>query len=139
MQTMYNSEQFTSNLAHFINLFCVWILGLAYPECVSGGGSSSSSSSTANADGKSNSKETSGAGSKDKAAAGSSGRPIDAFKDITIPPKEVSDTWRVLPACLLEDFVEILEYFEKVVPPGGKLHDFYTKIDVDAVRIGRLS
>ncbi|CAD7965456.1 unnamed protein product [Amoebophrya sp. A120] len=60
-------------------------------------------------------------------------RPAAAFTNVTIPPKQVSPEWSVLPACLVENLVAILEYFRDVQYPPTTQHPFYQRVDVDSL------
>ena len=55
-----------------------------------------------------------------------------AFKDISIPPATVSPEWALLPACIIEDLLKLLDHyhvFENEQKPGKFLHAFYQKME----------
>lgn len=60
----------------------------------------------------------------DKAAELTSG----SFKG-SILPKEVSPQWQVLPACILEDIVEILEYHIQCRPPDRPVSELFMNVN----------
>lgn len=62
----------------------------------------------------------------DKAAEIVSG----AFKG-TILPKDVSPQWQVLPACILEDIVEILEYHINCRPPDKGVSEIFMLVNAE--------
>eukprot|EP00927_Polykrikos_kofoidii_P048035 TRINITY_DN42273_c0_g2_i1.p1 TRINITY_DN42273_c0_g2~~TRINITY_DN42273_c0_g2_i1.p1 ORF type:complete len:1026 (-),score=241.96 TRINITY_DN42273_c0_g2_i1:68-3145(-) len=47
----------------------------------------------------------------------------------TILPKEVSAQWSVLPSCILEDVIEVLEYYINIRPQGQPVSQLFTHID----------
>jgi len=55
--------------------------------------------------------------------------PSAPFKTMMIPPPKVTPEWSVLPACILEDFIEILEFYQRTVPPGQPPSEIFTHID----------
>ncbi|CAD7948482.1 unnamed protein product [Amoebophrya sp. A25] len=109
IETVLGCENFLSGMVHSMNLTCLFLLAAAYPEC------------------------------RGKIAQQSSEmRAVDAFHNVKVPPKEVSPEWAILPSVLLEDFVNILEYFRDVMPPGsvpggGSQHPFFQRVDVDTL------
>lgn len=51
------------------------------------------------------------------------------FKNMKIPPAKVTPEWSVLPACVLDDFIEILEFYQRTIPPGQPPSEIFTHID----------
>jgi len=55
--------------------------------------------------------------------------PSAPFKSMIVPAPKVSPEWSVLPACVLEDFIEVLEFYQRTIPPGQPPSEIFTHID----------
>mmetsp|Transcript_12882 Transcript_12882/g.29236 ORF Transcript_12882/g.29236 Transcript_12882/m.29236 type:complete len:1022 (+) Transcript_12882:65-3130(+) len=59
--------------------------------------------------------------------------PTDApsvpFASMIVPAPTVTPEWSVLPACILDDIIEILEFYQRTVPPGQPPSEIFMHID----------
>lgn len=59
-------------------------------------------------------------------------RPANSFKGIKIPASSVTPEWTILPNVALQDYIEILEHFDKMQNPSAKgISPFFLKTDMD--------
>jgi len=63
------------------------------------------------------------------ARAGPNDLPSAPFKSMVVPAATVTPEWSALPACILDDFIEVLEFYQKTVPPGMPTSEIFTHVD----------
>jgi len=52
-----------------------------------------------------------------------------AFANIVIPPEKVEPAWSLLPSCILDDLMEVFEYYDKVISDSSDVGEFFKRLD----------
>jgi len=61
--------------------------------------------------------------------AGPNDQPGAPFSSMAVPPATVTPEWSVLPSCILDDLIEVLEFYQRTTPPGQPPSEIFTRID----------